>query len=110
VAEREAALVAERARAESILRSLDEGLCLLDARGRVAYANPRLGQLLGRATGELIGRPAGRVLADMSSLVAEPRRVGRRVIEALRRRPNIVRTRTMIVLSVLVDRPTALPG
>ena len=33
-----------------------------------------------------------------------------RVIEALRRRPNIVRTRTMIVLSVLVDRPTAIPG
>ena len=33
-----------------------------------------------------------------------------RVIEALRRRPNIVRTRTMIVLSVLVDRPTSLPG
>ena len=33
-----------------------------------------------------------------------------RVIEALRRRPNVVRTRTMLVLSVLVDRPTALPG
>jgi Lrp/AsnC family transcriptional regulator, leucine-responsive regulatory protein len=33
-----------------------------------------------------------------------------RVIEALRRRPNIVRTRTMIVLSVLVDRPTSLPA
>jgi len=31
-----------------------------------------------------------------------------RVIEALRRQPNIVRTRTMIVLSVLVDRPTGL--
>jgi Lrp/AsnC family leucine-responsive transcriptional regulator len=33
-----------------------------------------------------------------------------RVIEALRRQPNIVRTRTMIVLSVLVDRPPTLPG
>ena len=33
-----------------------------------------------------------------------------RLIGTLRRRPNIVRTRTMIVLSVLVDRPTALPG
>lgn len=32
-----------------------------------------------------------------------------RVIEALRRRPNVVRTRTMLVLSVLVDRPTSLP-
>ena len=31
-----------------------------------------------------------------------------RLIETLRRRPNVVRTRTMIVLSVLVDRPTAL--
>ena len=29
-----------------------------------------------------------------------------RLIETLRRRPNVVRTRTMIVLSVLVDRPT----
>src|SRR3954451_11579585 len=33
-----------------------------------------------------------------------------RVIEALRRRPNVVRTRTMIVLSVLVAPPTALPS
>ena len=33
-----------------------------------------------------------------------------RVIEALRRHPTIVRTRTMLVLSVLVDRPTALPA
>jgi DNA-binding Lrp family transcriptional regulator len=32
-----------------------------------------------------------------------------RLIETLRRRPNVVRTRTMIVLSVLVDRPTAMP-
>ena len=32
-----------------------------------------------------------------------------RVIEALRRHPTIVRTRTMLVLSVLVDRPTVVP-
>lgn len=31
-----------------------------------------------------------------------------RVIEDLRRRPSIVRTRTMLVLSVLVDRPVAI--
>ncbi|WP_156250397.1 Lrp/AsnC family transcriptional regulator [Pseudactinotalea terrae] len=31
-----------------------------------------------------------------------------RVIEDLRRRPSIVRTRTMLVLSVLADRPVAL--
>lgn len=31
-----------------------------------------------------------------------------RVIEDLRRRPSIVRTRTMLVLSILVDRPVAL--
>ena len=84
VAEREAALAAERARAESILRSLDEGLCLLDARGRVAYANPRLGRLPGVAPSELIGRPAGCVLVEMSPFVAEPRTVGRRVLAALR--------------------------
>jgi Lrp/AsnC family transcriptional regulator, leucine-responsive regulatory protein len=33
-----------------------------------------------------------------------------RVIEALRRHRTIVRTRTMLVLSVLVDRPTVLLG
>ena len=33
-----------------------------------------------------------------------------RVIETLRHHPTIVRTRTMLVLSVLVDRPTALPA
>jgi Lrp/AsnC family transcriptional regulator, leucine-responsive regulatory protein len=32
------------------------------------------------------------------------------VIEVLRRHPNIVRTRTMLVMSVLVDRPTVVPG
>lgn len=31
-----------------------------------------------------------------------------RVIEDLRRRPSIVRTRTMLVLSVLVDRPVTI--
>jgi DNA-binding Lrp family transcriptional regulator len=33
-----------------------------------------------------------------------------RVIEALRTHPNIVRTRTMLVMSVLVDRPTVVAG
>ena len=32
-----------------------------------------------------------------------------RVIERIHSQPNVVRTRTMIVLSVLVDRPSALP-
>lgn len=33
-----------------------------------------------------------------------------RLIESLRRRPSIVRTRTMLVLSVLADRPSGLIG
>lgn len=84
VADREAALAAERARAESILLSLDEGLCLLDAKGWVAYANPRLGHLLGRAPSTLIDRSASDVLAELSTLIAEPRRAGQRVLHALR--------------------------
>ena len=41
VAEREVALAGERARAESILRSLAEGLCLLDDDLRIVFVNPR---------------------------------------------------------------------
>lgn len=33
-----------------------------------------------------------------------------RIVEDLRRQPMVVRTRTMVVLSVLVDRPTGLGG
>ena len=43
VAEREAALASERARAESILRSLAEGLCLLDHDQRIVFVNPQPG-------------------------------------------------------------------
>lgn len=33
-----------------------------------------------------------------------------RIVENLRRQPTVVRTRTMVILSVLVDRPTGLSG
>jgi nitrogen fixation/metabolism regulation signal transduction histidine kinase len=59
VAEREAALASERARAESILRSLAEGLCLLDDELQIVYVNPSLGALVGRLDGAGHGEPGG---------------------------------------------------
>jgi diguanylate cyclase (GGDEF)-like protein/PAS domain S-box-containing protein len=49
-------LRAERDRLSAILRSLGDGLCELDAEGRVLFINPQGEQLLGWAEAELVGR------------------------------------------------------
>ena len=85
VAEREAAIASERARAESILRSLAEGLCLLDPDFRIVFVNPSLGFLLGRLPDELIGRPVVEALADLAPLAVCPERARLPVLRAIRR-------------------------
>jgi signal transduction histidine kinase len=85
VAEREAALASERARAESILRSLAEGLCLLDQNQRIVYVNPSLGFLIGRLPDELIGRPVLDALADLAPIAVCPERARLPVLRAIRR-------------------------
>jgi PAS domain S-box-containing protein len=83
VADRESALASERARAESILRSLAEGLCLLDPERQIVFVNPSLGVLVGREPDELIGRPSGEVLAELSDLAVAPERVRRSLVRAI---------------------------
>jgi NtrC-family two-component system sensor histidine kinase KinB len=85
VAEREAALASERARAESILRSLAEGLCLLDDDLRIVYVNPSLGGLLGWLPNDLIGRHILDVIAELSTAVVAPERVQRPILRSIRR-------------------------
>ena len=56
-----AALITQQHRMESLVRSLDEGLLLLDEHGTVVLANPVACDLLGLPAAALLGRPAAAV-------------------------------------------------
>ena len=58
-----AELFTERNRMESLVRSLDEGLLLLDEHGTIVLANPVACDLLGLPQAELLGQPATAVAA-----------------------------------------------
>ncbi|MBU6122463.1 sensor histidine kinase [Hymenobacter siberiensis] len=58
-----AELFTERNRMESLVRSLDEGLLLLDERGTIVLANPVACDLLGLPQSELLDLPATAVAA-----------------------------------------------
>ena len=85
VAERERALASERARAESILRSLAEGLCLLDHEQRIVYVNPSLGFLVGQLPSDLTGRTINAVLVDLATLAVDPERLRRPILRSIYR-------------------------
>ena len=85
VAERERALASERARAESILRSLAEGLCLLDHELRIVYVNPSLGFLVGQLPVDLVGQTINAVLTDLSVLAVDPERLRRPILRSIHR-------------------------
>jgi signal transduction histidine kinase len=85
VAERETALASERARAESILRSLAEGLCLLDHDLRIVFVNPSLGFLVGQLPHDLVGRTIADVLDDLAPLAIDPDRVRRPILRSIHR-------------------------
>ena len=75
-----------RATLDSVMNSLVDGLILLDQRGKIAYANPRAGEILGLPAsalaaqtieamdGDLVGRIAHReqVFAQLRSAIAHP--------------------------------------
>ncbi|SHI44033.1 Signal transduction histidine kinase [Hymenobacter daecheongensis DSM 21074] len=63
-----AELFAERNRMESLVRSLDEGLLLLDEHGTIVLANPVACDLLGRPAAELLGQSAEAVAATCAPL------------------------------------------
>ena len=58
-----AELFTERSRMDSLVRSLDEGLLLLDERGTIVLANPVACDLLGLPATALLGQPAAAVAA-----------------------------------------------
>ncbi|WP_310393392.1 ATP-binding protein [Hymenobacter sp.] len=63
-----ATLITERNRMDSLVRSLDEGLLLLDEHGAIVLANPVACDLLGLPAEELLGRPAADVARASAAL------------------------------------------
>ncbi|MGY3090499.1 NtrC-family two-component system sensor histidine kinase KinB [Hymenobacter sp. UYAg731] len=63
-----AELFTERNRMESLVRSLDEGLLLLDEHGTIVLANPVACDLLGLSQTQLLGQPAAAVAATSELL------------------------------------------
>lgn len=61
----------ERARLESVVQSIDEGLVLVDARGRVAFANRRAAALLRRADVAAVELDAGDVIERLAALAID---------------------------------------
>ena len=58
-----AELFTERSRMDSLVRSLDEGLLLLDEQRTIVLANPVACDLLGLPLSDLLGKPADKVAA-----------------------------------------------
>jgi signal transduction histidine kinase len=58
-------LAAERGQLETIFHALREGILVLDAEGRVAFANRAAGRLLGMDEAAAVGQPMGRWLPDV---------------------------------------------
>ena len=65
-----AELFIERNRMQSLVRSLDEGLLLLDERGTIVLANPVAGFLLGLTEAELLDQPAAKLAETNEALRA----------------------------------------
>ena len=63
-----AELFTERNRMDSLVRSLDEGLLLLDERGTIVLANPVACDLLGLAKAQLLGQAAEKLAATNEHL------------------------------------------
>lgn len=57
--------VTSRAAAKHVLRTLSDGVLVLDDQGHVALANERAQSLLARDAGELLGRPVAEVLPSV---------------------------------------------
>ena len=58
-------LASERGRLETIFHALREGILVLDAKGRVAYANRAAGRLLGLNESAAVGQPMSRWIEEI---------------------------------------------
>lgn len=67
LSEAKASVERERALLESINHSLQDGLLLIDSRGSVAFANPRAVELLSLPLGQVQGRALGDLCDEMAS-------------------------------------------
>jgi signal transduction histidine kinase len=65
---------AERRRAtlDSVMRSLVDGLLLIDRRGQVTYANPCAEAMLGLAGADLVGQPLSRIDGELTRRTGRP--------------------------------------
>jgi len=54
---------------DTIIRSMADGILILDSFNRVVYLNPSAEQITGKTTAESIGQPAEKVLADLPDLL-----------------------------------------
>jgi diguanylate cyclase (GGDEF)-like protein/PAS domain S-box-containing protein len=58
----EATLRAERDYADQIVESMGQGLVLVDAEGRIEFANPAAEEIIQHTTGSLVGRPVSEIM------------------------------------------------
>jgi len=79
----EQALRASEARHRTIVETAREGICVLDATGRITYANHVLAQMLGVSEAELPGRAASDFLfaedAEAAAFLLQPGRESREI-------------------------------
>ncbi len=58
-------LAKEKGLLETVFQSIQEGVLVVDGRGRISYANRAAGKLIGFAHEEVIGKPMARYLRDL---------------------------------------------
>jgi PAS domain S-box-containing protein len=69
----EAALRASEERYRTLVETSHEGICAVDAVGRITYANWRLGDMLGYAVSELVGRQVFELAEPAAAFAARTR-------------------------------------
>lgn len=67
---------------DGALKSLVDGLLLIDAKGQVSFWNPRAEQLLEWTTGELLGLPASEMIERLSARAMTPEVVRSALLDA----------------------------
>lgn len=63
--------VTSEAAAEQILKSLSDGVLVLDEMGVIARLNPRITELIGMKSDDLLGRKLGEAVPSMAHLIAD---------------------------------------
>jgi PAS domain S-box-containing protein len=94
----------ERATLDSLMRSLVDGLVLVDGEGRVVYWNPSAERYLGLGAAEVVGQGLEAVLAHLRTIVLDPEQK----LEELRRALAEVPSRPQVEFLVTTPAPRTL--